>query len=361
MNNTQMNIDKTQNTSSFSTADTKKKRRKIRIKPTKDGMLALLALVLITALVVTALVFALKGIVTAIKNAQGTEDTTDPNNGQITLPWNNAYVPTPHPNSSIPVGDLILVNAQNGYSLTDSLNSKNLTNLYGYEGHNTYYVLPGNDIKVRSSIIQSLKQLIIAMVDENTETLGTSAEGDRLYISGAYRDTALQTTLNTNNPTLYPETPGYSEHHTGLAVDIKVWSDSTQVNLRDTEYEWLEANCAKYGFIIRYDGSKASLTGIADEPYHLRYVGVAHAAYMSERNLCLEEYLELLRTDHKYEQTPLEITANAKEYLVYYVPANTTEGASFTSIPVPPASEGTYSISGDNMNGFIVTVEKTAK
>jgi D-alanyl-D-alanine carboxypeptidase len=128
--------------------------------------------------------------------------------------------------------------------------------------------------------------------------------------------------------------------------------------MRDNEYEWLEANCAKYGFVFRYDSSKSSSTGVSDEPNHLRYVGVAHATYMTEHNLCLEEYLELLRNSHSYEQSPLEIVAGDKNYLVYYVAATTADGASFTSISVPPATEGTYTISGDNMNGFIVTVEK---
>ena len=360
MNNTQMNIDKTQNTSSFSTADTKKKRRKIRIKPTKDGMLALLALVLITALVVTALAFACKGIVTAIKNAQSTKDTTDPNNGQITLPWNNAYAPIQHPNASLPVGELILVNKDNAYSLADALKDRGSTDLYGYEGHGTYYVLPGSGVKVRNTALPSLKQLIFNMVDANTDTLSTENGKDKLYIEWAYRDSATQESKNTANPERYPELPGYSEHHTGLAFDLKIQSNGAYISMRDAEYQWLEEHCAEYGFVFRYDSSKAEITGM-NEPHHLRYVGVPHATYMTANNLCLEEYLELLRTDHKYEQTPLEITANEKEYLVYYVPANTTEGATFTSIPVPPASEGTYSISGDNMNGFIVTVEKTAK
>lgn len=355
-----MNIDKTQNTSSFSTADTKKKRRKIRIKPTKDGMLALLALVLITALVVTALAFACKGIVTAIKNAQSTKDTTDPNNGQITLPWNNAYAPIQHPNASLPVGELILVNKDNAYSLADALKDRGSTDLYGYEGHGTYYVLPGSGVKVRNTALPSLKQLIFNMVDANTDTLSTENGKDKLYIEWAYRDSATQESKNTANPERYPELPGYSEHHTGLAFDLKIQSNGAYISMRDAEYQWLEEHCAEYGFVFRYDSSKAEITGM-NEPHHLRYVGVPHATYMTANNLCLEEYLELLRTDHKYEQTPLEITANEKEYLVYYVPANTTEGATFTSIPVPPASEGTYSISGDNMNGFIVTVEKTAK
>lgn len=360
MNNTQTNIDRTQNTASFSTTEmSRKRRRKVRFKPNKEGMLALLALILIVAIVVTALVFALKGIITAVNESKDT--TTDQGNNPPTLPWNSAYTPLPHANSNINIGDLILVNSQNVYALTDTLSSKNLTNLYGHEGHGSYYVLPGSDTKIRTSVLPSLKQMIFDMVDANTETLGTTSEADRLYITGAYRDTELQTTLNTNNPSLYPELPGYTEHHTGLAVDLMVMSNATKVSMRDSEYEWLEANCTKYGFVFRYDASKSALTGIADEPYHLRYVGVPHATYMNKNNYCLEEYLELLRNNHSYDKTPLEITAGEKEYLVYYVAANTADGATFTSIPVPPASEGTYTISGDNMNGFIVTVEKAAK
>ena len=338
----------------------KKKHRRIRIKPTKSGMLALLALILITAAIVTALVFVVKGTIQWIDSKKETTTTStngpdDPN----TLPWNNSYITSSHPNSNITIGDMILVNFQNSYTLADSISSKT-TNLYKYEGHNTHYVLPGSDTRIHNAALQPLVQLIAALVEADPEgALKTTT--DKLYITGAYRDMALQTTLNTNNPQVYPELPGYTEHHTGLAFDLKIMSNSAPIQLRDSEYEWLEAHCAEYGFIIRYEASKSSLTGIADEPYHLRYVGVPHATYMTEHDLCLEEYLELLRTNHKYENTPLEFSAQGKDYLVYYVAANTADGATFTSVPVPPASEGTYTISGDNMSGFIVTVEKTAK
>ena len=342
--------------------NTKKKRRRVHFKPNFGGMMSLIALILIVAAIVTAIVFLTKGAIKWIDNAKNTTtgQTDDPNNGQNTLPWNNAYVNEQYANTNKNVGDLILVNAQNSYALTDTIGSK-LTNLYGYEGHGSYYVLPDSNTKIRSTIIQAMKQLIFDMVDANPNTLGTSSEFDRLYITAAYRDTATQEGLNSANPNRYPELAGYSEHHTGLAFDLKVMSKEATISLRDSEYEWLEAHCAEYGFIIRYDASKSALTGIADEPYHLRYVGVPHATYMTEHDLCLEEYLELLRNSHKYDQTPLEFKAGEQEYLVYYVAANTAEGATFTSIPVPPASEGTYTISGDNMNGFIVTVTKTSK
>ena len=341
--------------------NTKKKRRRIHFKPTVGGMLSLLALILIVAAIVTALVFLTKGAIQLVSNAKNTttSQTTDPNNGQTTLPWNNAYVTTAYPNTNITVGDMILVNSQNAYSLADSIVSKT-TNLYKYDGHGSLYVLPGSDTRVHNSAVSPLIQMITALVEADPEgVLKTTT--DKLYITGAYRDIALQTTLNTNNPQTYPEVPGYSEHHTGLAFDLKVMSNSAPIQLRDSEYEWLEAHCAEYGFIIRYPASKSSQTGIADEPYHLRYVGVAHATYMTEHDLCLEEYLELLRGTYSYDKSPLEFKAGEQDYLVYYVAADTTEGATFTSIPVPPASEGTYTISGDNMNGFIVTVTKTAK
>ncbi len=379
MNRTQTNIDKASNTAAVAKvpaapvkaaapakpagnpAKAKKRHRRIVFKPNKGGMLALLALILIVAVAVTLIVFLTKGIIQWVNTAnETTTGSTNKPNDPPTLPWNNAYITEQYANTNKNVGDLILVNAQHRYDLTDSIGSK-LTNLYGYEGHGSHYVIPDSNTKIRSTIVQSLKQLIFDMVDANADTLGTTATTDKLYITGAYRDTALQTTLNGNNPDRYPELPGFSEHHTGLAFDLKVMSKQATISLRDNEYEWLEAHCVEYGFVIRYDASKSALTGIADEPYHLRYVGVPHATYMTERDLCLEEYLELLRNSHKYDQTPLEIKSGEQEYLVYYVEANTVEGATFTSVPVPPASEGTYTISGDNMNGFIVTVTKTAK
>lgn len=353
-------VAKPANTPATANKNTKKKRRRVHFKPNFGGMMSLLALILIIAVAATLIVFLTKGAIKWIDSKNTTESQTDdPNKGNQPLPWNNAYTPISHPNTNITVGDMILVNSQNSYSLADSIVSKT-TNLYKYDGHGSLYVLPGSDTRVHNAAVSPLIQLITALVEADPEgVLKTTT--DKLYITGAYRDMALQTTLNTNNPQNYPETPGYSEHHTGLAIDLKVMSNGAPVQLRDSEYEWLEAHCAEYGFIIRYPASKSSLTGIVDEPYHLRYVGIAQATYMTEHDLCLEEYLELLRGTHNYDSNPLEFKVGEQEYLVYYVAANTAEGSTFTSIPVPPATEGTYSISGDNMNGFIVTVTKTSK
>lgn len=59
-------------------------------------------------------------------------------------------------------------------------------------------------------------------------------------------------------------------------------------------YEWLENNSYKYGFVKRYADDKKDITGIINEPWHFRYVGIEAAKVMYEKNLCLEEYIDLI-------------------------------------------------------------------
>lgn len=103
-------------------------------------------------------------------------------------------------------------------------------------------------------------------------------------------------------------TPGCSEHHTGLALDVvdNQWEASGPGMLLDESYgqqpgaKWLAAHCAEYGFIIRYPEGKENLTGITYEPWHLRYVGKENAAYITSHQLTLEEYLELVKKWESY-------------------------------------------------------------
>ena len=79
--------------------------------------------------------------------------------------------------------------------------------------------------------------------------------------------------------------PGTSEHQTGLAMDI------VEIIKDDTLYEWFRQHAWEYGFIVRYKGEKESLTGIKDEPWHLRYVGTEVAKVCQENDWCLEEFM----------------------------------------------------------------------
>lgn len=88
---------------------------------------------------------------------------------------------------------------------------------------------------------------------------------------------------------LWVAIPGTSEHQLGLSVDINadgVHSAGNEV------YDWLAENAHKYGFINRYPADKTEITGVANEPWHYRYVGVKAATEIYNRGICLEEYLE---------------------------------------------------------------------
>lgn len=80
--------------------------------------------------------------------------------------------------------------------------------------------------------------------------------------------------------------PGTSEHELGIGVDIN--GDTYDI------YPWLQENSYKYGFVFRCPADKKDITGIAEEVWHYRYVGVKAATEMYERGLCLEEYLDSL-------------------------------------------------------------------
>ena len=89
----------------------------------------------------------------------------------------------------------------------------------------------------------------------------------------------------------YVAEPGTSEHELGISVDINANND---VSDDDTIYTWLDENAYKYGFIKRYPENKIDITGINNEPWHYRYVGLKAAQEMKDMDLCLEEYLDYL-------------------------------------------------------------------
>lgn len=138
------------------------------------------------------------------------------------------------------------------------------------------------------------------------------AQGVNLTVVSAYRDALKQQQLFKRKTDYYlakgfdrktaeanaatvVERPGNSEHQTGLAMDI---TDSSFVSLTTKQektagYKWLYANCAKYGFILRYPRGKEAVTGVIYEPWHFRYVGTDAAQIIMSQGISLEEYLNL--------------------------------------------------------------------
>lgn len=85
--------------------------------------------------------------------------------------------------------------------------------------------------------------------------------------------------------------PGYSEHQTGLALDIFCTTNSSTQTFADSEaYQWLLNNSYKYGFILRYPQDKENITGYAFESWHYRYVGKDLAEKIYNENITFDEY-----------------------------------------------------------------------
>ncbi|MGI6329654.1 MAG: M15 family metallopeptidase [Bacilli bacterium] len=88
----------------------------------------------------------------------------------------------------------------------------------------------------------------------------------------------------------YSARPGFSEHQTGLAVDIYN-EELPFTKFKNTpEYQWVKNNAHRYGFIIRYPKDKEDITGYKEEPWHLRYLGEEIATYLYEHHLTYDEY-----------------------------------------------------------------------
>lgn len=134
-------------------------------------------------------------------------------------------------------------------------------------------------------------------------------------VCSAYRSHATQTRLHNNKIARlrcagyshdaavqeagrWVAAPGTSEHETGMALDIVSYSYQLLNEKQENtgEQKWLMEHSWEYGFILRYPKDKTEVTGIGYEPWHYRYVGRENAAKIHESGLCLEEYLESLKS-----------------------------------------------------------------
>lgn len=271
------------------------------------------------------------------------EETTDPN----MLLYTSVSVPT----KDKFYGDLILVNNDHQYFHTGEEDLVSINELNDEQGI-TFFTAVDYDYTI-------LRQVYQPMVDLITDYYNKYFD-DTLIIYGSYRTTEFQQSLYDDDLAQTGQSEstrvakaGFSEHETGLAFDFSETVDYDYTGEGDEA--WINENCYKYGFIERYKEGKSDLTYIQPEPWHFRYVGIPHACYITRSGICLEEYIDLLRTSYPYEGEHLSFSDDSgSSYEVYFVASD--DGADTTSVPVPSGFK--YDISGNNIDGFIVTVYK---
>ena len=200
---------------------------------------------------------------------------------------------------------LLKINKNEEISFTFYENTKQVTNLNRIDilvNKDNYLpndYVPDNLVEVTNNYDYTGKLLVKEAFDNyNNMKKDIEKNGLKLRVISAFRSYQYQLELYNKYKEkdgekladTYSARAGYSEHQTGLCIDV----DNTQVyyeNFENTEeFKWMQENSYKYGFILRYPKSKEDITGYKFESWHYRYVGKKIAKYIHDNNICLEEY-----------------------------------------------------------------------
>ena len=155
---------------------------------------------------------------------------------------------------------------------------ENVSLEYAYQGQKAAKIVIDNFLDMRNDIKDEL--------------------GVRLMVNSSYRSYAEQEKIYDGFKSVsleyadsYAARPGYSEHQTGLAIDITSLENPYVDSFKKSkEYDWLKKNCHKYGFILRYPEGKENITGYSTESWHFRYVGTDVAEKIHKENITFDEY-----------------------------------------------------------------------
>lgn len=228
--------------------------------------------------------------------------------------------------SELSRGYLVPATAESPAMPADNVKKVNLN-----ECKNEFYSIAGSDMPLNEVAAEALNRL---MTDYHTAT----ELGDFVV----YGTTNTYTADGSVCPRAFPDSAA------GNSVDLAILGYESLISYDGMDSQsWIIENCYKYGFIVRYPEGKSTVTEQEFCPWHLVYVGAPHAEIMAQKNLCLEEYVGMLKG--YTAESPLIYPTESGNYTIYYEPAN----GDVTPVRVPIA--GGYSISGNNSDGFIIT------
>lgn len=185
--------------------------------------------------------------------------------------------------TTLPVDDTTSINmlVNKTYYLPQNFKPNNLTGL------SNYYSADGNELS--SSAAQALAE----WGDAGREV------GVTFFATSAYRNYEDQETVYRNYVTAWGEEEadslsaraGFSEHQTGLTVDIAATNEDDIEEFKDTKaYRWTSTNSHDYGWILRYPEGKEQITGYQFEAWHYRFLGKELATYVYNSQMTYDEF-----------------------------------------------------------------------
>lgn len=207
-------------------------------------------------------------------------------------------------NSNLSVSDVVTrvnLNLDLPY-YTNTKEAKYLNNFYTLVNKYNYLrddFVPNNLVEMTTPyskegiyLVEEARDNFYKLVDKAKE------EGLTIRAISAYRGYTYQKRLydkyveadGVNKADTYSARPGFSDHQTGLAIDVDNTISSFENFTNTKEYQWMLDNSYKYGFILRYPSGKESITTYQFESWHYRYVGLKLAKKIKASNLTFDEY-----------------------------------------------------------------------
>ncbi len=237
-------------------------------------------------------------------------------------------------------GKLILINKQ--YPLMSTEKEYNISMIPAYAGN------PGVLLENKTASVLSHLIGVLRCDEEIMPVSGYRTYEEQLRI---YSDSLAENGDEFTQK--YVALPNHSEHQSGLAIDLALKQEKVDFIRPHFPYEGIckmfREKAPLYGFVERYQRGKEKITGIAHEPWHFRYVGYPHSVIMQRLGMALEEYTEYLK-DYPYEGTHFITEVFKQSVEIFYVSAD----SGLASIELE--DDIIYQTSGNNIDGFIVTV-----
>lgn len=239
--------------------------------------------------------------------AQGKEDSTTANDAKRDSGAVQAAVPANFPKITSTDWRLLLVGPDHPLAKENEINSDQLVEVAPGEKLDKRIVADYQKMKAEAKQAGVVITEISGYRSIADQQVVFNEKFQRMKAQGMTDEEAKAATMTDMTE------PGYSEHHTGLAMDVvdEAWLASDPTWTLSEDYgktvggKWLAEHAKEYGFIIRYPANKTDLTKITYEPWHLRYVGREVAEYMSQEDLCLEEFVQEVKKWGAYDSQTL--------------------------------------------------------
>ncbi|GMQ60006.1 M15 family metallopeptidase [Vallitalea sediminicola] len=231
---------------------------------------------------------------------------------------------------------------------------------------NKFYPLKNNNSKNKSCIVPLSPQYKDTLLEMKTANMlehlvsDLKCDEDIIPVSG-YRSYEEQKNIYVdsleNNGKDFTEKfvaiPNHSEHQTGLAIDLALKQDDIDFICPNFPYDGIcnvfREKAPHYGFVERYEKGKEAITGIAHEPWHFRFVGYPHSQIMTDWGVSLEEYIDAIK-QYAINKKHFKVKYGKKTIEIFYV----NMSSQIKTINLP--DKGCYLISGNNVDGFIITL-----